>query len=333
MNEVPLENRRDAMLRRMRQRGDDVTRLEPLQALDPTTLDVLDPREIDGIDGWSLVSNRGWIPEDALIPAFRKTVRDEPDPCYRTQMMIHDGLDALAGRWGRSRVEARLGTDAAGDRLRAFWDYTYDKEGFWSIKMRLVEPVTPEQILRMLRDASRRVRRPARINVGGSCALILSRWITRPTDDVDVVNELPDVLRSDYELIDSLAARHKLRLTHFASHYLPDGWENRVVPAAMFNQLDVRVVDPTDVLTGKFFSRREKDYRDILASERHVSKDVLRERMEHNTSSFRTVNRLLWQGRDNWYAFSGEVGLPGETLTEAEQRRITHGEDAESADE
>jgi hypothetical protein len=296
-----------------------------LPPLDLATLDVLDPREIDGIDGWSLVSQRGWVPEQALIPAFRKTVRDEPDPCYRTRMMIHDGLDALAGRWGRSRVDMSLGTDPAADRLREFWEEEFDKEGFWSIKVRLVDPVTRGQILKLLRDAGRRVRRPTRINVGGSCSLILSEWVTRRTDDLDVVDELPDVLRSDHELLNTLADRYGIRLTHFASHYLPDGWDNRTLPVGMFNQLDVRLVDPTDVITGKFFSRREKDYKDILASQSRFSETVIRERLEFDTRSFRKVPRLVQQGRTNWYTFSGEVGLPGETLTEAQKAEVTGG--------
>ena len=267
------------------------------------------PRDIDG---WSLVASRAPIPEDALIPALRRTAVLEPDRCYRTRMMVHDALDAMAARLGEAEVRRRVGDDEAGRSLAADWADEYDKEGFWSIKFRIVEPVTPDLILTMLRELGNKLRRPASINVGGSCSLILAEVLSRPTNDVDVVNELPDVIRNDHELVNFIADKYNLRPTHFASHYLPDNWEFRTRSLGRLGRLDVKVVDPIDVIAGKFFSKRQKDGKDLLAVWPRVDHDVLRDRLEFNTADLRKEQRLLDAARHNWYIFTGRRGLPGE---------------------
>jgi hypothetical protein len=70
--------------------------------------------------------------------------------------------------------------------------------------------------------------------IGGSIALILPSRISRHTEDIDVVDEIPKSLRDDHDLLTRLAARYGLRPAHFQSHYLPDGWESRVKPFGKF---------------------------------------------------------------------------------------------------
>ena len=53
---------------------------------------------------------------------------------------------------------------------------------------------------------------------------------------MDVVNELPEVIRSDHNLVNDLAAKYDLRLAHFASHYLPNNWQNRTRSVGIFTQ-------------------------------------------------------------------------------------------------
>ena len=96
--------------------------------------------------------------------------------------------------------------------------------GFHVLWSRIVKTITPEHILKMLRDLGGQLREPARIHVGGSCSLMLAKVILRETTDMDVVNELPPTIRENHALVNRLADEYGLRLTHFASHYLPDTW-------------------------------------------------------------------------------------------------------------
>src|SRR5687768_16175766 len=94
-------------------------------------------------------------------------------------------------------------------------------------------------------------------------ALILGERLTRRTEDIDVVDELPEVVRAERELLDGFTARYGLRVAHFQSHYLPMGWEARVRSLGRFGQLDVFLVDELDIAVGKLFSAREKDRDDL----------------------------------------------------------------------
>ena len=261
-------------------------------------------------DAWTLVQNRGWIPEDALLPALRKTAELEPDPCYRTRMLVHDALDALAARWGEDVVRRRMGSDSAARRLAEYWADEYDKVGFWSIPRRLVNPTTPDIIRKFLRELGDRIRHPASISIGGSCSLLVTETLVRSTEDMDVVNELPEVIRTDHQLVNYLADKYQLRLSHFASHYLPNNWQNRTRSLGQFSKLDARIVDPIDVLTGKLFSKRQKDGKDVLACLPNIEMDVLRDRLQYNTIDLRKDERLLEAARHNWYVLTGEETLP-----------------------
>ena len=265
------------------------------------------PREVDA---WTLVSRQGFIPINALIPALRRTAKLEPERDYRTRMMVHDALDALAGRLGAAEVQRRLSDDESGRSLLEDWAQTFDKEGFWSIKLRLMEPTTPDVIRRMLRDLGQQVRKPTTISVGGSCSLILSETLLRQTEDIDVVDELPEAIRTDHELVNRLAARYNLRPTHFASHYLPNNWSNRTRYIGTFNKLSVRIVDPIDVLTGKMFSKRDKDFNDVQACWPQLDAEVLRDRLRFNTQDLRAEDRLRGAAEHNWYVLTGEDSLP-----------------------
>ena len=262
------------------------------------------------VDAWELIRPRGCIDEKAVIPALRRTAVLEPERDYRTRMLVHDALDALAGRWGESEVRRRLGDDEVARRLLADWADEYDKEGFWSIKLRLMEPTEPQTIHEMLEELGRRLREPAVISVGGSASLLMRNLLQRQTDDIDIVDELPPPIRTNHELVDGLTRRYGLRLAHFQSHYLPSGWENRPTSLGRMGRLDVFLVDAIDVLAGKVFSRREKDLDDLRAVRPHIDFDTLRERVATCCEAFKQEARSREAGELNWGVLTGENALP-----------------------
>ena len=173
-------------------------------------------------------------------------------------MLVHDALDALAARWGEDVVRQKLGDDAPADRLREYWADEYDKVGFCSIPRRLVNPTTPKDIRLFLRELGTRLRQPASISIGGSCSLLLTETLVRSTEGIDVVDEVPEVIRTDYALVEDLLRNYDLRISHFASHYLPNNWQNRTQSLGRIGKLDARLADPIDVLTGQAVQQAAK---------------------------------------------------------------------------
>ena len=207
-------------------------------------------------------------------------------------------------------MRRRLDASPDGQRLRRAWADEYDKVGFPFIPRQIVDTTKPEDVLAMLRDLGSNLRRPTQITVGGSASLILTHLLDRLTQDVDVVNELPEAIRTDHALIDRLDRDYKLRLAHFASHYLPSGYAQRTRSLGTFGRVEVILVDPVDVLTGKVFSRRPKDLVDLRAAWQNVDRDALRERVRTATDGLRQTPNLLEKATQNWYILTGEEALP-----------------------
>ena len=83
-----------------------------------------------------------------------------------------------------------------------------------------MDAIQPETVLQFFRELGMQLPTPSSINVGGAIALILANKISRATEDVDVVDEVPADIRSRHALLESLAKRYGLHLTHFQSHFL-----------------------------------------------------------------------------------------------------------------
>lgn len=169
-----------------------------------------------------------------------------------------------------------------------------------------MDAVKPDTVLQFLRELGRRIRGPSRIEVGGSIALILHNVLSRHTDDIDVVNEVPAEIRNEHAILNELAARFGLRLTHFQSHYLPSGWEARLSSFGRFGQLDVYLIDPYDVFVGKLFSARRKDRDDLRALAGRLNKQTAIDRLSSSARALMTESQLAEQARENWYIVYGE---------------------------
>ena len=183
---------------------------------------------------WTVAINTPYVDAAALASAIEAAAENPAESLdYRTRLLIRDGLHALEGHWGRDRFSRWLSQSPVRDNIERARDPEYfDKDpqeiGFPSLSRRVVDVTKPETVLEFFRLLSRHVRRPIRLNVGGSLALILRGLLSRRTEDVDVVNEVPPELREQHDVLHQLAAQFDLKLAHFQSHYLPKGWERRL---------------------------------------------------------------------------------------------------------
>jgi hypothetical protein len=261
---------------------------------------------------WAVARSGTQVDAEALARAVEEAIESPADALdYRTRLLIRDSLRALRAHWGRDDFESWLHRSPRGAALDQLCQSSpmrsaADDEGFPTLKRRIVNAIKPETVIQLLRELSTHVAQPTRLVIGGSIALLIDGHLSRHTDDIDVVDELPAALRSHPELLENLAARYGLRLAHFQSHYLPSGWEERVRSIDVFGRLTVMSVDPYDVFVGKLFSVREKDRDDLRAVAPGLDRGILLERVARTTADLRKEPRLAGAATQNWFVLFGE---------------------------
>lgn len=260
-------------------------------------------------DLWSLARSGQPIDATGLASAVEAQAAEE-SPDFRTRLLIRDTLNALSAYWGQDRFTAWLADSPMQERLRRFWHSDLGPAGFPSLTQRLMNATRPETIVQFFRDLGSQLDRPARLNVGGSTSLILVGTLSRQTDNIDVVDEVPAEIRVRHDLLDQMVKRYGLALAHFQSHYLPAGWPDRVSSLGRFGKLDVFLVDMYDVLLSKVFSDRNKDLDDLRAAAPRVDKQTLESRLRRCAGPLLGEPQLAQSESLNWYIVYGEP-LPG----------------------
>jgi hypothetical protein len=258
-------------------------------------------------DLWSLTSHNPHVDAADLAAAVEKQVVDR-DLDYRSRLLIRDSVAALRGFWGEDKVSAWLTRIVVGLEIeficRGPWD---DDRGFSSLMRRVVDVTKAETIVQFLRELSRNVHQPTRLEIGGSAALILRDLLSRKSDDVVVVDEVPSEIRMQYKLLDDLTHRYGLSITHFQQHYLPSRWATRLRYFNTYGSLTVYLVDAYDVILSKLFSHRTKDLDDIRIVVGILNKDVFVQRLKDTAQALLTASDLRPNAERNWYILFGEA--------------------------
>jgi hypothetical protein len=256
-------------------------------------------------DLWSLTQGRPQIDPAALACALEREVAYD-DLDYRTRLLIRDSLDALARYWGRERLDAWLSRSSRRATLEQICKSEFERPGFPTLHQRLMDTTKLETIHQYLRELGDHLAQPVRLQIGGSGALILVGSLGRRTEDLDVVDEVPPEIRAQPDLLNDLAARYGLRLTHFQSHYLPAGWASRMKSMGQFGRLELLVIDPSDIFVGKLFSARTKDRDDLRMLAPQLDKRQITERVRSSATALRREPALAQNATKNWYILFGE---------------------------
>ena len=259
---------------------------------------------------WAIVRAGPQVDADALARAVEEAAGEEALD-YRTRLLIRDSVRALEAHWGSDRLRAWLACCGRRSRIEEAcrpesFDPDPEEIGFPSLARRVVDTTKTETILEFFRTLSQHVRQPTRIVVGGSIALRLAGLLSRRTEDVDVVDEVPAELRTQHAVLDELSTRFSLKLAHFQSHYLPSGWERRTRSFQSFGQLNVHLVDPYDVVVSKLCSKRAKDLDDLRTLKPQIDRDVLTTRLTSAGAALLAETRLRDAARQNWYVMFGD---------------------------
>jgi Nucleotidyltransferase of unknown function (DUF6036) len=237
-------------------------------------------------------------PNDLAEAVAAQASSDDLD--YRTRMLIHDSVAALRNHWGGPRVQQWLAQCPAQEKIEEICREEFDKIGFPSLKRRVMDKLPPEKVRQFFEYLGQRIRMDLKIYVAGSIALILTDHLQRHTEDVDIVDEIPEEIRDNHELMNALPELFKLELGHVQSHYLPSGWIDRVHYFDDFDRLRVYLLDVYDVFLSKLFSARVKDMSDLLVLAPQLDKEMLVEKLKTTCRSFLTVPGELEKAQKNW---------------------------------
>lgn len=256
-------------------------------------------------DLWSLVQGTPSIDPVDLLAAIEEATK-QPPLDFRTRLLIRDSVVALSRHWGGQTIVMSRLSRLASERVAQILVSDLGEPGFSTLQRRIMEQTDPEQIRRYLRELGSSIQTPTRLDLGGSGALMLAGLLHRATEDIDAVDQVPGTLRSQHQLMDSLAVRYGLKLAHFQSHYLPQGWEQRVKFLDRFGVLDVHLVDPLDIFISKLFSNREKDRDDLRMLTRSLPKADAAGRLQADGQTLLSEPRLRDNAARNWYILYAE---------------------------
>jgi Nucleotidyltransferase of unknown function (DUF6036) len=258
---------------------------------------------------WTLVRKQPEIdPRDLALAVQNEASGGDLD--YRTRLLIRDSVDALRGYWGPERLESWLKACPVREHIEAIAAQSFERAGFPSLGKRLMEKTDPDDIRAYLRAVGSHLHRGAKIYIGGSVALLLTDYLARHTEDIDVVDEVPEEIRNAHRLLDQLEKTYALHIAHFQSHYLPTGWEARSHSLEPFGRLQVLLIDVYDVILSKMFSAREKDLGDLRVLIPKIDKETLVQRLKDTTQRWQQEIHLKERALRNWYILFGEESLP-----------------------
>jgi hypothetical protein len=256
-------------------------------------------------DLWSLVQGAPSIDPMELVSAVNREAGRLPHD-FRTRLLIRDSFRALENRWGRDRTISLLSGDVRAT-VEAILLENLGDAGFPTLERRIMEQTGSDTIMQFLRELSAGVPEPVILDIGGSSSLILAGLLSRGTEDVNVVDQVPAAIRGEHELLSRLASRYGLHLAHFQSHYLPSGWQERVRSLGQFDKVTIRLVDAYDIFLGKLFSAREKDLDDLRILKRGLEKNVITERLRSTAQTLLGEGRLRLQAEKNWHILFSET--------------------------
>jgi hypothetical protein len=272
-------------------------------------------RGTDAVDAlWNLLASPTIDP--ATLARAIETVLVLRNLDWRTLQLVKEGWEALEqsieqpllNEYLFERTEMQI-TEAIRS-LTADVSKSHCDVKFPSLKERLMPHLSPITVRQFLRELGSAIAAPATITMGGAASLVLRGLLSRATEDVDIVDEVPVEIREERQILQDLSARYGLRITHFQSHYLPQGWESRTIEFGTFGKIQVRLVDALDIIGGKVFSARPKDLDDFRLLSLTLDKEELRQRVLQESSSLISSDQNRRQAIKNWYIVYGDdLGL------------------------
>ncbi len=228
---------------------------------------------------WNIVWGQPYIDSNRLALAIEQELLRNPQPDFRTRLLIRDSVQALQS-FDRSKTFSKwLDGSAVKAKIEAILQENLGESGFHNIKDRLVTNIKRNELEQVFELLGRNIRKPLEVCIAGSIPALISELTARPTDDIDFIDEVPSEIREQRETLKQIAQKYGLTLGHVQSHYLPSNWQSRRHYLGEYGNLRVYVADEYDIFVSKLSSKLEKHQDDLRVMSARLDKDKVRERL------------------------------------------------------
>jgi hypothetical protein len=252
------------------------------------------------LDPWELVWGQPYIDCETLAAAIEQDLEGRPQPDFRTRLLVRDATRAIRSYWGRKRFASWLKECSVQNSIRTILAERLGKEGFHNIRGRLVTNVGSNDVRQIFSLLGQGVHDRVDVYIAGSIPTMIQGLTARPTDDIDIVNEVPPEIRKQVDILKRIRADYGLTLGHVQSHYLPANWQQRRRFLGDFGGLHVYMVDVVDIFVSKLSSKQEKHKEDLRVLAKNLNKEEIERRLRGDGKAFLEDPYLRPQIEANW---------------------------------
>lgn len=243
-------------------------------------------RTATDLDPWRLVWGQPYIDSNQLCQAIERELLLNVKPDFRTRLLIRDAVAALQSFAGEEKFASWLTESRVQESVTAIMKEELGEPGFHNIRERLVENIERSQLAQLFELLSKRVKTKTEICIAGSVPTLIDGLTVRPTDDIDIVDEVPEEMREQRDVLEQVAKKYGFTLGHVQSHYLPANWRERLQHFGDFGNLSVFLCDPYDIFVSKLSSKKEKHRDDLCALSSRLDKELIRKRLLSDGKQF-----------------------------------------------
>ena len=257
-------------------------------------------QEPTALDPWRLVWGQPYIDSRTLAAAIEQDLAGCESPDFRTRLLVRDAAVALRSYWGSGRFAQWLTASPTGPRIQEIMDEDLGETGFPAIRRRLVDSIDSTRIRRIFDLLGRAIHGHVEIHIAGSIPTLIKGLTARPTGDIDLVDEIPEEIRRQRDVLQKIEADFGLKLGHVQAHYLPPHWRDRRQWFGDFGGLRVYLLDEYDIFVSKLSSKKEKHQSDLGVLALELDKEKARHRLLTDGRVFLEDSRLRPQIEENW---------------------------------
>lgn len=257
-------------------------------------------RAVAELDPWRLVWGQPFIDSRTLAAAIEQDLARVEHPDFRTRLLVRDAAVALRSYWGTGRFSEWLAASPVGSRIREILEEELGEPGFPAIRRRLVDSIDATRIRRIFDLLGRGIHGRVEIHIAGSIPTLIKGLTARPTGDIDLVDEVPEAIRRQRDVLDKIETDFGLKLGHVQSHYLPPHWRDRRQWFGDFGDLRVYLLDEYDIFVGKLSSKKEKHQSDLGVLALELDREKARQRLLTDGRVFLDDPALRPQIEENW---------------------------------
>ncbi|MBI3411416.1 MAG: hypothetical protein HY040_24070 [Planctomycetes bacterium] len=249
---------------------------------------------------WDLVWGQPYIDGARLAAAIEADLLAEPKPDFRLRLLVRDASRALRSYWGNRCFARWLKASPIRKRISSILDEDLGRPGFRNLRRRLVAAPGKSEIEQIFELLGRGIHDRIEVTVAGSIPTLVEGLTHRPTDDIDVVNEVPAEIREQRKLLRQIEDRFGLRLGHVQEHYLPRNWKEHRRFLGDFGGIRVYLADVYDVFVSKLSSKQERHKDDLRVMAPQLDKAKAKKRLLGDGKAFLENEKERAVIEENW---------------------------------